>query len=51
MAPSSMPLRYISGGAGVVLGFATAFYGMWFYRTKIRDLDMSIPATAKVTKK
>ena len=27
---------YAGGGAGIVLGFATAVYGMWFYRNKIR---------------
>lgn len=51
LAPAAMPLRYLAGVLGVILGFTTAFYGMWFYRTKIRDLDISVPATAKVTKK
>ena len=29
----------VGGGAGIALGLATAVYGMWFYRNKIRDFD------------
>jgi hypothetical protein len=30
-----------TGALGVMLGVATAVYGMWFYRNKIRAVDLS----------
>ena len=41
---SSLGIR-IAGGLSIALGFATAFYGMWFYRNKIRDADEALAAT------
>ena len=29
----------VAGGVSILLGLATAFYGMWFYRNKIRGIE------------